>query len=375
MSRATSLLLDGLRLVAALVVFVTHCSQFWWPRIFAVLRPIGHDAVVVFFVLSGYVIAFSTLRKNRGGRHYALARLARLYSVVLPALALTLGLQLAGTAINPEFYHGVVRAHDGIRMLLAAFFLQEVWTLSANPATNMPLWSLGSEFWYYAIFGAAVFVRPWRWKIALTASIALLAGYKILLLLPVWLLGVGVFLHGGRISLTRAVARTGCVAFPGLLVLSHFWLRDYPVTPGFKPLYYSGAFLTDLVRGVLVAGMIQCFDVGFGRKTVIPAIALPVRWAADHTFSLYVYHFPLIAFATAAIPFDHGSGWQAGLTMALILIVIVALSVVTESKRQAWHQGLSVLWDKFSRLSADGPAAAELATGNQPSPQIPGPRR
>jgi len=58
MSREFSLYLDVLRLLAALVVLASHATGYaygevaWWPG------SLGHNAVVVFFLLSGYVIAF-----------------------------------------------------------------------------------------------------------------------------------------------------------------------------------------------------------------------------------------------------------------------------------------------------------------------------
>lgn len=90
---ATSAFLDVLRIAAALVVFVNHLAQFWSPRTFAVTAPVAHGAVVVFFVLSGYVIAYSTLAREQSVRRCAVARLSRLYSVVIPALLLTWLLQ------------------------------------------------------------------------------------------------------------------------------------------------------------------------------------------------------------------------------------------------------------------------------------------
>lgn len=347
MPKATSVFLDILRVVAAFVVFFGHCAQYWSGEIFQVMKHVGHDAVVVFFVLSGYVIAFSALGKARDGKSYALARLSRLYSVVLPALALTLVLQLVGTALNPHFYATVVRHHDWFRMILSGFFLQEFWMASASPATNLPLWSLGYEFWYYAIFGAAVFIRPTRWKILVTGGLILLVGYKVALLMPVWLTGVALFLYGKKLTMPRWLAQLGfIVALAGFYAAAR-WLPDSPVDHGFKPLYYSGAFITDFVTGLLLAAAIGFFDFGFGQLPVSPSLERVVRWVADHTFSLYLYHFPLIIFATAVVPFDHANWIQAAMVMVVILGVIVVLSWLTESKRKAWHQAFTGIWNRL----------------------------
>ena len=126
-SPATSTFLDLLRIGAALFVFFHHCAQFWTPRVFAVTAPVAHSAVIVFFVLSGYVISNSTLGKRRGPRQFIVARLSRLYSVVLPSLFLTFCLQMFGGLLNPEFYAQCSRGYDNLRYLLTTCFLQSIW--------------------------------------------------------------------------------------------------------------------------------------------------------------------------------------------------------------------------------------------------------
>jgi peptidoglycan/LPS O-acetylase OafA/YrhL len=347
MSKATSVFLDILRVVAALVVFVGHCTQFWSGELFQVMKHVGHDAVVVFFVLSGYVIAFSALGKARDGKSYALARLSRLYSVVLPALVLTFVLQWVGTMINPAFYAEIVRPHDGLRMVLSGLFLQEAWTISASPATNLPLWSLGYEFWYYALFGAAVFVSSWRWKITVMLGMALLVGYKVLLLMPIWLLGVALYIYGRKIKVAKWVAQIGFVmAMTGFFAAVRL-LPDYPVGHGFYPWFYSGAFISDFATGLLLTAAIGCFDLGFSGIAVPASLERSVRWVADHTFSLYLYHFPLVIFATAWFHIHNPGVGQAIVVMTAILVIIVGLSLLTESKRRAWHQGITAIWNWF----------------------------
>lgn len=356
MSRATSIFLDFLRVVAAGAVFLTHCSQNWSDRFFQVMKHVGHDAVIVFFVLSGYVIAYSVLRKAGDGRSYALARLARLYSVVLPALLLTGGLQFLGTAVNPEYYGGIARAYEGARVLLAAFFLQEAWMFSASPGTNPPLWSLGYEFWYYALFGAALFLRTWRSKLAGLALLALLVGPKVLLLFPIWLLGAAVYLLRQRLTLPPARARAAFALAGAGFTAAVLWLPDYPVPHGFAPLFYSGAFLSDFVKALLLAGAIWAFEAGCSAVDIPVPVERAVRGLADRTFSLYVYHFPLIVFATAVVPFDHGDPWQVAGMMAAVLAVVFGLSAITEAQRPAWRRGLAAIWDGCTQGGRGGAA-------------------
>ena len=209
MAPTTSFFLDLLRTAAALIVFIVHCLFFWDGRYFAVAAHTAHSAVIVFFVLSGYVIAYSTLRNGRGLRAYVVARLSRLYSVLAPALILTALLQGIGHALNPDFTQFQSHGHETFRYLAVAAHLQSVWTFSASPLANGPLWSLSYEFWYYALFGAAVLLQPGWVRAMSVAGVLLIAGPDILLLLPCWLAGVALFLSRDRLPVGLAAARAG----------------------------------------------------------------------------------------------------------------------------------------------------------------------
>src|SRR5579875_1508702 len=99
-----SVLLDLVRGLAAVLVLLSHWKVMFfvdYPKIpgerwqFAVpyvLCDAGHQAVVIFFVLSGYLIAGSVRRSlNRGQGSwgsYMVHRLSRLWVVLIPGLAI-----------------------------------------------------------------------------------------------------------------------------------------------------------------------------------------------------------------------------------------------------------------------------------------------
>ena len=337
--------------MAAFSVFFGHAITIWYHEIpGSPTSHLLHRSVIVFFVLSGYVITHSTLPKHLDARRYVQARLSRLYSVLLPALALTLFLQIIGTALNPAFYQHYERSYDAVRYALAAFFLQSLWMTNTCPPTNGPLWSLGYEFWYYALFGVAVMVKSVRWKIGSLLVLVLICGVNVLILMPNWLMGVGCYCYGRRLPISTKWARA-CFWFMMVVVVSAvFFLPDKPFTPGAAPLFFSGAFLTDLLIGLFLMVLIWLFDHAFGEALVPGRLEAGVRWFADHTFSLYLYHFPLLCFAVAVVPFDRGSLIQTGTMLGLILLIILGLGVVTESKRPLWRAFFGRTWDFFANL-------------------------
>ena len=180
----TSIFLDLMRFSAAIVVLLHHLTA---TEINSVLPrvPIGHEAVTVFFVMSGFVIAYVLHSRENSIELYTAARLGRLYSVVLPALALTWVLDGWGRAVSPELYAGTPHDHALLRLLVNLLFLQQNWNLTVMPLSNGPFWSLGFEFWYYVIFGGWVLLRG-RARVAVVSLACLAAGPRILAAFPVW---------------------------------------------------------------------------------------------------------------------------------------------------------------------------------------------
>lgn len=124
--------LDALRGLAALAVFWGHLRALLFVEFNAVDRKsagvkaayfldgFGHLAVMVFFVLSGYLISASVIRAHAQGRWswswYGLNRATRLYVVLIPALLLTVvwdqaGMRLWGSGTVYElslYYHHII---------------------------------------------------------------------------------------------------------------------------------------------------------------------------------------------------------------------------------------------------------------------------
>ncbi len=192
MSRAFSLYLDAIRFLAALLVLFYHANWIYRPGI--LFTSLGHEAVVIFFVLSGFVIAYVADTREQDFRGFMVARGARIYSVAIPAIILTAVLDAAGFHIDESVYPEGYRAWDWplIRVITSSFFLNEIWTLGIQLFTNVPYWSLNYEVWYYVLFGILFFAEGRRrWPVFLI--LCLILGPKIVLLMPVWWMGVWIY--------------------------------------------------------------------------------------------------------------------------------------------------------------------------------------
>ncbi len=351
MTRATSAFLDVLRLSAAFTVFLAHTAHYWKPDAVGSMQVVAHDAVIVFFVLSGYVIAYTAKEKCNGARDYVIARLSRLYSVVIPALLLTLLLWPLGRELDPGLYASYARDGAGLRYLLTLLHLNETWFIDAYPPSNTPFWSLGYEAWYYVLFGVAWFIRGKKMRAVLLAGCALAAGPKVLLLLPPWLIGALACFWREKLVLGRRVAAVGLVITLVATGAALCWLPDWPQAPGARPWYFSGAALSDCILSVGWAALIWFFHRALGQVPLSERLYRGVRWCANHTFSLYLYHAPLVIFATALIP-PLGMSLAAGLgVMAVILLVVMGLGAVTEGQRHRWQQFFGWVWDRVGDVA------------------------
>ena len=220
--------------------------------------------------------------------------------------------------------------------------MNEFWGISITTYSNIPYWSLCYEVWYYILFGVFVFWQgPWRpWALA---AAVLLAGPKILLLIPVWLMGVALYRYGHRINLSK---RAGVALFAlswVLLVLFHaygvasffFEYLKSLVGPEFHVrMTWSRYFLSDYLLGLIVVMNFVGFRAAQGElgKLLLP-IATPIKVAAGFTLSIYLFHKPLILFFTALIDGNPDSLWFWASVMASTTITIVVLGLFTEHRK------------------------------------------
>jgi len=147
LTRQTSIYLDVIRFTAALIVFVGHVSGqrltkgFLWQ-----VGPFMSEAVTIFFVLSGYVIAFVREVRELTPRQFMVSRAARIYSVAYPALVITFILDSCGRLLEPSIYNaswGYSSENQVWRFIANAMFVNRLWFSDAAPGSDLPFWSLG----------------------------------------------------------------------------------------------------------------------------------------------------------------------------------------------------------------------------------------
>lgn len=346
---STSVFLDLLRLTCALLVFFVHARAIWFPEREAdrISSDLSHGAVVIFFVLSGFVIAHTTISNNRGPRQYAVARLSRLYSIFFPAIVLSIICSLLISRIDPLLFSRYNRGGAFFRYTLSLFYSNEIWFLSAAPLINGPIWSLSYEFWYYLIFGVVFYKTP-GWKGWLLAAVAcLVAGPKILLMMFMWLAGWLVY----QLPSPRMKSEYGWVALVVCFVLAIVVMLTMPAIPFTSynsPFTWAWKFISDWVASIFVALGLWFLPKNHDTSaSAAQASGAIYRKMADLTFPIYVMHMPILILTKACMGTKLPLVWQitAGWSVGLWVCCIIGLYL--EKKRYWWNRFFSATLTKL----------------------------
>jgi peptidoglycan/LPS O-acetylase OafA/YrhL len=361
-----SAILDMLRAASAALVMIGHvrglffvpyadvADKGWVKQALYFITGLGHEAVMVFFALSGFFISANIFHAFGTGRWkwdwYLGRRVTRLSVVLLPTLLIGLAFDKAGLALfgadgpygGGEGYGHIIVAPVAERLGWTVFlgnaaYLQEIFVPTFG--SNGPLWSLSYEFWYYLLFPCLVVAGFGRGLARraihglAAAAIALLVGERILLYFLIWLFGVGAFLTPPNAALARrglirsaALAGTGAVL---LVLLAAGKLHPLPQPAG------------DMAVGIVCAVLVYLFahtpsaDVQI-EKSLFGKLA---HLSAGFSYTLYLAHLPALVFLCAWLArrwqpdFVHG---LYGLAItAGVLAYAFALSRVTEA-RTGW---------------------------------------
>jgi peptidoglycan/LPS O-acetylase OafA/YrhL len=353
MRKEFSIYLDLIRFLAAFMVVIYHSNTRALITDLVPFSNHGHAAVIVFFILSGYVISFVTSTRENTPIAYWSSRLSRFYLLVIPVVLLTPLLDVVGEALAPQFYDGkTTHGLAWLRILTSLFYMNEIWKISIMSFSNVPFWSLCYEMWYYVMFAVAAFTQG-RTRIVLLAGCALLVGPKILLLAPIWVLGVVLHRWKGLYRLPEAVS---WILFFGSIILyalfQYYRLTEYGYsllgeligTYWAGELAFSRYFIFDYPLALIIAAnFIGSRNVAHRFAWLLVPLERPIRWIAGLTFPLYIMHQPLMQFFSAIINGNPHTPVFYLEVMACTLATVAVLGTYSERKRpgfKRWIQGV-----------------------------------
>ena len=341
--------LDGVRGVASVVVVLYHVSLLARPfatgRIsepawdIATETPLkllfaGTEAVQVFFVLSGLVVALPLLRGGASWPGFFAARFVRLYLPVWGALLFAAALILLIPRDQASVTTGEWIANANATSVDPLHLLSEATLTPVSYTLVNTLWSLRWELIFTLLLPVAVLLarllRRWAWPIAALMSVVMVvgrvAGVDAAVYLPAFFIGT---LIAVRLESLRdwAAERSrpwqwGILTGVSALLLVASWLS--------RPFVESSSSLGQALWGLSGVGAAGLIVVAIGSPLARRLLEVrPVLWLGKVSFSLYLVHAPILA--TLAFSFGDARWWLVGIVgVPLSLLVAAAFFQLVE---------------------------------------------
>jgi peptidoglycan/LPS O-acetylase OafA/YrhL len=340
--------LTGIRFFAALHVVLFHYA----PGLPPLLRNVaanGYMAVGLFFILSGFVLAYNYAGRAVKPRRFLGARFARIYPAYL------LGFVLIAPAVVMRLLHSDPQKLAAAG--LAAGGLVQGWFPKLALVWNGPGWSLSNEAFFYLLFPAILpavirlsprglwLVAAACWAAALAPPLARLALHggehaEAVMYMPVF--RVAEFVLGvaaGAGYLRRGPGR-GFAAVPVSVVLAAF--------AALSPLLFP-AVLRGALAAPLFAALVYTLASGGGILGRLLSWR-PVSILGNASYAIYILQSPLMAWfllvtqGTSAGSVRAPLGW-AGFAAYTAILTVVSLACYAwlETPARRWIQS----WDIF----------------------------
>ena len=340
---------EGLRGIAVLLVVLAHLEAPGFAG--------GFFGVDVFFVISGYLITgllaneYSARAGTNGGRGSIsiLGFYARRARRILPAaLTVIVAIVVAGNLVLNELEVMQIR-HDAWWAVFFGsnvdFIRQATDYFTHDLATRSPFqhyWSLGVEEQFYLVWPTLFLIvarlssigSAARWRAGVAAGvIAIGAGSLVWSVVATqrgpegayfstftrtWELALGALLGiatTGTTQVPRIVGRVAAAAGVALFVASCAVIGGTTPLPGVVALLPTGA------AALLIVG-------GLASRAPLPNRALslkPLRFLGRISFSVYLWHWPLLVFAADLYPTLSRTTWMR------LLILLLTLAIATSS--------------------------------------------
>jgi peptidoglycan/LPS O-acetylase OafA/YrhL len=307
LTQGSSVVLDLIRGVSAQLVVVGHGISYFGIASF-LHEPntpwMQNVAVLVFFLLSGFLITYSTVRKVASGgnyafKHYFADRFSRIYTAFIPAIVVVFLIDLLSIYCNSSTYRfsndfDLTTFVGNLLMLqdypLFSFIFDK--SLSSFGSAR-PFWTLAIEWWIYLCFGYVLLVFLKKNKIT-PSNLALLSFLSIVPLFNLvngrgngltmfWLMGSLIYLISTEDLLRKVNPRIKV-----LLALMFSFLagvRTFMVMEAYDPLF---AFLLAVALWLVISI--------FQEKTFSKTAVTWIQFNASYSYTLYLVHYSVLEF-------------------------------------------------------------------------------
>ncbi|MEM6502516.1 MAG: acyltransferase [Cyanobacteria bacterium P01_C01_bin.89] len=334
--------LDGIRgLTATYVVFHNWAGSsttlpLWLQK---GLLSFGQEAVMVFFLLSGFVMYWSLAgRPKQNFYQYFIRRFRRIYFPFICAILLVLGISVSNQGLmsiltGPDFWPTLVG-----NLLMT----QELSTIKPGIQIspflgNLPFWTLTYEWWFYFLFFPiyCFFLNhPWRLH---TVTLFSLANFAIYTQVPnivslvcsyfiLWWSGLelATFVHRRKLSWTTLSPTLFAIAGMTVITLAPV-LSAEKIALGYYPFVVFRHFFAVLI--FLLAAKIWYSQ----RPKLIERFLSPFEKISPISYALYLFHYPILVLWNPEV-FDKNLWISIPLKFALLISLSYLVEVYLQPK-------------------------------------------
>ena len=338
--------LDGLRTLAIVGVTLFH--------MFPEAVPGGYMGVSLFFVLSGYLLAYTCSRQLAQGSFsvagYFWRRIKRIYPSLLLVLLVSTGAYYllvpdVVAAVRPEVVSVLLGYNNWWQIAQNADYFTRL--TNTSPFTH--LWFMGIElqyyllwpvlFFFYAVlqsfFGtraALLFMAFLGFASACVMPLSYVPGDDVTRLYYGTDMRIYALLFGAVMGLQRAEAgphvmksellrKISCAAFVGMLAIT---IIAYFTLDGQNPLVYQGGMLAMTLLFCLLLRLTEDRGLPFGALLDMQGF----RWIGKRSYGIFLWQYPVILLFSC-MGWDKMPGWYF-LEIALILLLAVWSDAVTD---------------------------------------------
>jgi len=320
--------IQGLRGLAVILVIMSHLPT-------GMKLPGGFVGVDIFFVISGFVITRMLLVQNTGGstrrslyREFMVSRFSRL---VPPLAGMIAGTLLLSILFAPTTtLHQISESGLYSQSFLSNFFFlgnfDSYWNPNILRNPFLHTWSLGIEFQIYLLLPLFLLGTIKKSQTdRRVGKITLVIGLVSFLSLACFVY----LLQSSRISILGYVPRNTAFYFP----VTRFWefgvgaLTAFFVVNRDAKWIHRGKYLQPLAWLAIVGGLVMSNRIGELNEYVIAIvlgtaviigigeqphhqlsdkflISTPMKWTGDRSYSIYLWHWPMLATASWLYPGD-----------------------------------------------------------------------
>lgn len=348
--------LNLIRALSGLIVVFSHFFQiFVMPvvgrtRFTNIAIASSEYAVLTFFILSGFLIALSINRNIESHgyfewREYLISRAARIYPALIASVVLclllygalvVLGISGAGSLNHYSDIFPATRSEFTLSWAEIFFTLLQTYAFGPGGyiSVNGPLWSLSYEVGFYLAAGFLITLMRGRGYARIFSVVCLITfaivsikfgKYLFLHYGTIWMLGVALFFYFDRgwVWLSPAKWYAGAIVTFFVLTLTNILLALSSL---------DGEFVHNYLSAIIII-----FILSFTGRTQ-QVVFRYLSKLADSTYTLYLFHFPLMIFCYALIRDGYDLSPASYFTVAGIFTLSTVItchfvSMVLENRR------------------------------------------